>query len=560
MTFRDDRIPALPAAPRKQSPATRSFRLAALGVAVYLATTPVTTAAPAPPRVLLEVHPPTLKVTGRSQTVAPGTDLQAALDSAQPGDELVLEAGQFYTGNFTLPRKTGAGWIILRSSAMNRLPAEGVRARPEHAGAMPKLLSPNDRPALTAAPGAGCYRLVGIEITLAEDVAYNYGLVVLGGDQTTLAESPHDFIFDRVYVHGRPRAALKRGIALNSAATVIAHSHIADCHVDGQDAQAIGGWNGPGPYKIVNNYLEGSGENVMFGGADPRVPDLVPSDIEIRGNHLFKPLSWCKADPTFAGQAWTVKNLLELKNARRVWIEGNVLEYSWVHGQVGFAVLWTPRNQGGKAPWCAVEDVTFVNNIVRHCSSGFAIAAEDDNNRSDTSKRLLIRNNLVEDINPTRFGGDGRLFQLTTPRRPIAELVIERNTILHNGRGNTFICLDGKGKAVQGFVFRDNIVTRGQYGIHGSRAMGRAALESYCDGFQVTGNLIIGAGNPQAWPEGNRVAHSLDEVRFENPPAGNYRLSPQSPFRNLGPAGADMDALARATAGVITGVWPTPKQ
>ena len=47
----------------------------------------------------------------------------------------------------------------------------------------------------------------------------------------------------------------------------------------------------PYPFKIVNNYLEGAGENVMFGGADPRIKNLVPSDIEIRRNHFFKLLS-----------------------------------------------------------------------------------------------------------------------------------------------------------------------------------------------------------------------------------------------------------------------------
>jgi hypothetical protein len=524
---------------------------------VWFPTAPPAHAAPAAPRVWLQVNPATLKITGRSQAVAPGADFQAALDAARPGDELVLEAGQPYTGNFTLPRKSGTGWISIRSSAMNRLPPGGVRVRPEHAAAMPKLISPNDRPALSAAAGAGFYCFVGLEIAPADGVNYSFGLVALGGEQRTLEDSPHDFIFDRVYVHGLPRAALKRGFALNSATTVIANSRISDCHVDGQDAQAIGGWNGPGPYKIINNYLEGSGENVMFGGADPRVPDLVPSDIEIRGNHIFKPLAWRKGDPAFAGQVWTVKNLLELKNARRVWIEGNVLEYSWVHGQVGFAVLVTPRNQGGQAPWCAVEDVTFVNNIVRHCSSGFGIAAEDDNHRSDTSKRMLFRNNLVADINPTRFGGDGRLFQITTPRRPIADLVIERNTLLHNGRGNTFICIEGKDKAVQGFAFRGNIVARGQYGIHGSRAMGQAALATYCDGFEMTGNVIIGAGNAQAWPEGNAVANSVEAVGFENAAAGDYRLNAQSPFRGLANPGAHMDALAKATAGAISGEWPS---
>jgi hypothetical protein len=242
-----------------------------------------------------------------------------------------------------------------------------------------------------------------------------------------------------------------------------------------------------------------------------------------------------------------------------VWLEGNVLEHSWGHGQVGFAVVLTPRNQGGRAPWCAIEDVTFVNNIVRHCSSGIGILAEDDNHRSDTSKRLLIRHNLVEDINPSRFGGDGRMFQITSPRRPIAELVIERNALLYGGRGNTFICFDSKDKVVQGFFFRGNIVTPGHYGIHGSRAMGRAAKEAYCDGFEMTGNLIIGAGDAQAWPEGNLVANSPEAVRFENPATGSYRLSPQSPFRSLAGTGADIEAVATATAGAISGFWRNHK-
>ena len=60
------------------------------------------------------------------------------------------------------------------------------------------------------------------------------------------------------------------------------------------DSQAIAGWNGSGPFKIENNYLEAAGENVMFGGADPKIPQLVPSDIEFRYNHCAKPVSWQK--------------------------------------------------------------------------------------------------------------------------------------------------------------------------------------------------------------------------------------------------------------------------
>ena len=138
-----------------------------------------------------------------------------------------------------------------------------------------------------------------------------------------------------------PKHDCFRCVALNSASSAVIDSYLSEAHVVGFDSQAICGVNGPGPFKIVNNYLEGSGENIMFGGADPAIRDLVPSDIEFRGNYCFKPLSWKIGHPSYAGIPWAVKNLFELKNARRVLIEGNVFENNWVHAQNG---------TGGAAP------------------------------------------------------------------------------------------------------------------------------------------------------------------------------------------------------------------
>ena len=83
-------------------------------------------------------------------------------------------------------------------------------------------------------------------------------------------------------VRGDPAKGQKRGIALNSASTTIRNSYIGDIKAVGQESQAIAGWNGPGPYTIENNFLEAAGVNILFGGADPAIPDLVPSDITIR--------------------------------------------------------------------------------------------------------------------------------------------------------------------------------------------------------------------------------------------------------------------------------------
>ena len=54
---------------------------------------------------------------------------------------------------------------------------------------------------------------------------------------------------------------------------------------------------------------------------------------------VTKPLTWNPNDPSYAGKHWTVKNLLELKNAQRVTISGNQFENNWLDAQVGFAVL-----------------------------------------------------------------------------------------------------------------------------------------------------------------------------------------------------------------------------
>lgn len=162
------------------------------------------------------------------------------------------------------------------------------------------------------------------------------------GAQSSASQIPHDLAVDRVYRHGDAAKGQKRGIALNSASTTITNSYIADIKAVGQDSQAIGGWNGSAPFTITNNYLEGAGENLMFGGGDPSVPGLVPSDITIADNHFAKQPSWRMEN-------WVVKNLIELKNARRVQIVRNTFEYSWQGGQSGYAVVFTVRNQDATA-------------------------------------------------------------------------------------------------------------------------------------------------------------------------------------------------------------------
>lgn len=225
----------------------------------------------------------------------PYTDLQDAIDAAQPGDTISLMSGETFTGNFTLPDKgSSTEYITLTSNAgVLVVPGDGERVNPDHAIYMPKIRSGNSSPALTVEPGAHHYRLQFLELQ-GNFRGFNE-ILALGGSgsgQNSLSLVPHHLIVDRVYVHGDPWFGQKRCIGLNSAHTTIVNSYVSDCKGIGQDAQAIGGFNGPGPYLIENNYLEGAGENVLFGGSDPSISGLIPTGITFRNNYLSKPLSW----------------------------------------------------------------------------------------------------------------------------------------------------------------------------------------------------------------------------------------------------------------------------
>ncbi|MFN7948959.1 MAG: right-handed parallel beta-helix repeat-containing protein [Blastocatellia bacterium] len=459
---------------------------------------PATGRDPVRPVVLLQTDyaPPKGRTIQVSGGISAARNFQAALDRAMPGDVIALEAGAVFTGNFVLPKKSGNEWIIIRSAVSDtKLPAPGIRLTPPVAVALSKVVSPNAEAALRTAPGAHHYRLIGLEIGVAAGVKTNYGLVQFGdGSQSTLDAVPHDLIIDRCWIHGNPTGDVSRGVALNSASSAVIDSYISDCHGVGFDTQAIAGWNGPGPFKIVNNYLEGAGENVMFGGADPKIRNLVPSDIEFRLNHCVKPLAWKPNDPAYAGTHWTVKNIFELKNAQRVLIDGNVFENNWTDGQNGFAVLFTVRNQDGTAPWSVVQDVTFTNNVVRHSSAGINILGRDNNHPSRQTSRVLIQNNLLEDIGGERWGNTNRLLQLTDT----ADVTVDHNTMIHSGS-----IVTAYGEPNTGFVFTNNLTPHNSYGVIGDgTGPGNATLEKYFPAIVFRKNIIIG-GRENSYPADN---------------------------------------------------------
>lgn len=471
-------------APHLAAAAGLAGALAFLAVAPTLASRPEVArpTPPRPPRVLLDTSYTTPK--GRTIAVRAGGDFQGALEAARPGDVITLEAGAVFRGTFTLPKKAGDDWIVVRSSAPDAsLPPPGTRITPAFAPAMATLVTPNPAQVVQTAPGARRYRFIGIEFTVAPNVRTIRQIVAFGGLQSTLTDTPSDLVLDRCYVHGQPQGNVFRGVLLNSASSAVVDSHISEIHVAGHDSQAILGYNGPGPFKIVNNYLEAAGENIMFGGGEPRIPGLVPSDIEIRRNHLFKPLRWRRGEPDFVGIQWTVKNLLELKNAQRVLIEGNVLENAWAESQGGAALVLTPRNSG-TAPWTVVQDVLFRNNLVRNAEGAFGGQSINYGRDSQPIRRLAIVNNLGLAISRT-------FFTMAIPGVPLEDFIVDHNTAVPTRQFSYDI--DGVGPpAFVRFQFTNNMTGFGVYGVKFPRTT--ATTVEWFPHALIAGNVLIRLG------------------------------------------------------------------
>ena len=446
-----------------------------------------------PLQILLNFSMPV--VTGRSIVVAADGNLQRALNSARRGDEIVLTAGATYTGNFELPEKSGTsadGWIVIRSDRSGELPAMGTRVSPSHAGLMAKIETPNVSPALKTSGTASGWWLTGVEITVAPALtAQQYGIVTLGESgrtQTSFESVAFDLVLDRLYIHGQTTTNVSRCVALNSARTQITDSYISECHGKDFDSQAIAGWNGPGPFKIVNNMLMGAGENLMFGGADPSVPELIPSDIEIRRNYFYTPLSW--------KGVWMKKNLLETKNAARVLIEGNVFDGSWTHGQTGWAIILKSENQSGRCRWCRTSDVTIRRNYFTNVGAGISVAPRTNGADSSTS-RILISENVLEKVGVAPYDGDKRGFQILAQT---SEVTIERTLLA--GEYQAALVLEG-GNPV---AFKDNVWGRGAYGVIGAnKGPGSATINHYAPSAVWSNMTLIGASNG-AYPPGTRWA------------------------------------------------------
>jgi len=338
-----------------------------------------------------------------------------ALSASLPGDIIVLDAGVTYQGNFTLPSKPNPSnkWLYIISSALSKLP-EGKRVSPTDSVNMPMLVTPNVSPVFTVKGGANYWRLAGLEITALSNYpsgcpgngknCMSYFLIGSQFVPTPPTPEPDSITIDRSYIHGGSTQDLQSAVQMTASNYAVVDSYISDVHDLGTDCQAMVVYWSPGPIKIVNNYAEAATENILFGGAGGAANPWVPSDIEIRNNYIFKPLSWVPLSTNASSNQnkMVVKNAFEVKSAQRVLFDSNTIENVWAGGQIGHAIVLTVRS-GQSGDIAVINDITITNNVLKNVVSGFNSLMGDDTcgtgypncHNPGSADRWNISNNLL---------------------------------------------------------------------------------------------------------------------------------------------------------------------
>jgi len=545
---------------------------------------------------------------GSIVSVAAGGDFQAALDKAYCGDTIELAAGATFFGRFVLPARKcdDAHWIVIRTSSSDTaLPAEGQRltpcyagvaslpGRPDYACANPQeVLATIENNTGSAGPivfddGANHYRLVGLEITRTAGLRGISSLVSVvpnGG--------AHHIVIDRSWLHGTVHDDVQTGISLTGTSTVaVVDSYFSDFHctqIVGSctDAHAVGGGNGDrqdGPFKIAGNFLEASGEAVMFGGG---AATKTPADVEIRRNHFFKPWTWMPGNPQFVGgkenRPFVVKNHLELKNAARVLIEANLMENNWGgFTQSGYGIVLDPKSQhtqhnGNVCPKCQVTDITIRYTRVSHAGNGIQMVTSISGNKGNggpalAGERWSIHDIVLDDINKKYVGG-GNVFLVANGWRknPINTITINHVTAFPDADAHLLMLGNSKtDPQMFGFVFTNNLIGTGRFPVWNSgggrsscaaKGTPKQKVTKCFNTYKFANNALIGTPDafpPSSWPSGNYFPANADKagvVDYNQGVDGDYRLRANSPYKNSGTdgrdLGADIDGLEAALAGV----------
>ncbi|HVM94519.1 MAG TPA: hypothetical protein VMT67_16980 [Terriglobales bacterium] len=544
--------------------------------------------------------------TGLDGTPSPGKqirvgakdDLADALKNAKCGDTLLLPAGATYEVH-NLPGKKcdDQHYITIRTDTPDsKLPPEGSRISPAWAGvaslpgrpafAQPAGGATKLLPTIIAKPNNGVVvgdhlRFIGIEWTTAPDEHIT---------RMIATDHSEDVIFDRNYMHAGEGSEVGHGVGmvLGSHKIAVINSYLSGFNCIARkgactDATAVGGAHSLDPFgtfKIYNNFLEASGENILFGGGGS---EYNPTDIEIRRNHFFRPMIWKEGEPGYTpspkGTPYIVKNHLELKSAIRILIEANLLENCWGgFTQNGFSFVLAPVSQGSHCPKCRVNDVTVRYNRVRRVGGVLTVATKHAPERKgggspEDGGRMSIHDLIADEVHDRDFKGAGTFLKYMSAMIIIHDVAIDHVTSFGPG---PLMSVSDKGERMPNFSLTNSVFAIGgerrpvvpaapkSCAVAALRAGPQAVFDACFSNYHFDHNLLASEW-ASGFPKGNVVVSKPKDLEVRDlkdgiakdprlcHDAGNgcSKRSPGAGAASDGrDMGADVDAVEAAIAGV----------
>lgn len=518
----------------------RATKLLTLLLSVLTASTALAVP-PQLPRILMDTRytPAACDVTYTS-----ATPIQTIVNNATCGQTICLTAGTTFTiasPPLLLPDKncTDTTWVTIRTSTPDGdFPREGNRVSPSHAPLMAKITGGYGAHGvlIESESGAGHYRFIGIELTASSVTQTMSDLIRLNEGWGDLATQTHHIIVDRCYLYPNPARGATRGVAANGAYLAIIDSYLSGfMRITGEDSQAFAAWNGTGPYKFVNNYLEGASETVMFGGAGSMSRMFIPADVEFRRNHLFKPLGW---DDSGLG----VKNIFELKQVRRLLVENSRMEHTWSDGQVGYAWLLKATASHGTDRWERSEHITIRGTYTRGAANAVNLSGRYMDSLYPVSD-LAMLHNVFDEVgsawDPAGQPGYGVMINETY------NFTFRHNTLFNAPHS---VLWPSTSRLMNGLDYSYNITPHNSYGVKGTGyASGTATLDHWWPGgYTFTENYLQG-GSCGSYPATTVCPATMAAIGFVDYAGKDYRLDPSSSYDGTADGGSDPGVWFPAT-------------
>jgi hypothetical protein len=512
-------------------------------------------------------------------------ELMTAYNNAVGGEHIVIPAGSTWIGEISLPAKNFSDYVTIRSSAS--MPALTERITPNANGLVTLKAPYGNGVPLRIENGATRIRLVGLkfEPKYIPDVngPSTYYLLQIGAPftQTTTATNPSRIIVEHCVINPPDDVNVVHGILNDGYKVSILSSWLGNIKTfGGQDSQAVISFDGKGAHVYNNTYFEAASENIMYGGAVPTIPGLTPTNIEVRRCYFSKRMAWRVYNVDY--HQVNVKNLFETKNARRIYIEGSVMENHWdaMRSQL-FALVFkssvSPGMPGEFVPWAVSEDIVLENNRLHRMFGGITTAVDSywlGNFRGMKPNNIIVKNTLFDDLS-NRWGAPGNSNggRLVQPNN-VEDLSLDHVTMIDTDRtaGSAVVLVTNNNFR---FKVTNSIFGLGGYGIIGSGVgpgtrslnFGTGGVLNVCSpdnnatwGF--SNNVMPFYGNdttcfPRQEVLRNSFPLDYQSVGFNSLGAGDYGLTANSPFRGTASdgtdPGVDWPVLSARTACSVSG-------